>query len=94
SYRNDASKLSKEDKEYCFDLDGHEDLDNQTRISSSFTVNSKKIGNWTRFINHSCEPNLVIQSVVWEKIPEENKPFLVFVAKYDLEPFTELSIDY
>ncbi|KAJ6543471.1 hypothetical protein B0H10DRAFT_2135171 [Mycena sp. CBHHK59/15] len=51
-------------------------------------------GNWTRFLNHSCCPNLQIISVVYETMPEDNRPYLIFVAKQDIAAYVELTFDY
>lgn len=47
----------------------------------------------TRFINHSCDPNLRIFAVVKD---HANKPFheLCFFAVKPIERFTELTFDY
>ncbi|KAJ7171176.1 hypothetical protein C8R46DRAFT_864234, partial [Mycena filopes] len=52
------------------------------------------IGNWTRFINHSCAPNLEVMPVVWDSTPEDNIPYLIFVARQNIEADVELTFDY
>ena len=48
------------DHEYMFDLD----IDCEYGEESAFTVDARQYGNATRFINHSCDPNLRVLAVV------------------------------
>ncbi|KAJ7843982.1 hypothetical protein B0H14DRAFT_2585404 [Mycena olivaceomarginata] len=52
------------------------------------------LGNWTRFMNHSCSPNTQIISVVYDATPQDNMPYLAFVATEDIPAHTELTFDY
>ncbi|KAJ7867904.1 SET domain-containing protein [Mycena olivaceomarginata] len=84
---------------YCFDIDINEDMD-EARPDPAYSVDAYGCGNWTRFLNHSCCPNLQIISVVYETMPEacycicDNRPYLVFVAKQDIPAYVELTFDY
>ncbi|KAG9053195.1 hypothetical protein FS842_008534 [Serendipita sp. 407] len=64
---------------------------------NKWRVSSKDCGNWSRFLNHSCYPNLrvygVIYDCVWED-PTDVRHRLAFVATKDIEAYTELTIDY
>ncbi|KAJ7261564.1 hypothetical protein C8J57DRAFT_467138 [Mycena rebaudengoi] len=86
--REEADKLSGSRASYCFDLDINEDPDEET------PENAYGCGNWTRFINHSCSPNLQIITVVYDTMPEDNMPYLALVATEDIPAFTELTFDY
>lgn len=77
-----ASKLLK-DKQYCVRYS----VWNITR--KNFTVDAEKRGNFTRFINHSANPNLGLQSVYWKGIPR-----MIFVALQEILPGTQLTFDY
>lgn len=46
-----------------------------------------------RFINHSCEPNL-LKSFVYTSIQDPRAPRIAFFAARDIEPMTELTYDY
>ncbi|TBU26365.1 SET domain-containing protein [Dichomitus squalens] len=83
-------------KSYIFDLDVHEgdDDDDEDESAGRYSVDGYAHGNWTRFVNHSCEPNMRVVPVVWDTIPELKQPFLAFVATEDIPPRTELTIDY
>ncbi|VDB99380.1 unnamed protein product [Peniophora sp. CBMAI 1063] len=82
--------------DYSFALDGgHVESD----ADHAWSVNSYRAGNWTRFVNHSCDPNMRTYSRV---MGEYTKPasdgqelyYIVFVAKQDIPPHTELTLDY
>ncbi|KAJ7347909.1 hypothetical protein DFH08DRAFT_866884 [Mycena albidolilacea] len=80
-------------KTYTFDLDGMEDPDEEPP-ENSYSVDAFGCGNWTRFINHSCEPNLKVIPAVYDTMPEDNIPYLAFVATQDISAYSELSFDY
>ena len=54
-----------------------------------FIVDAEKMGNFTRFINHSEEPNLSLQSVYWRGIPR-----MIFVAIKEIPEGAQLTFDY
>ncbi|KAJ7111135.1 hypothetical protein C8R43DRAFT_904104 [Mycena crocata] len=90
SRREEADKLSGSRASYCFDLDVNEEPDEDPQKMCIL----KFSGNWTRFINHSCRPNLQIISVVYDTMPEDNMPYLALVATERIPAFTELTFDY
>ncbi|KAG2004375.1 histone-lysine N-methyltransferase [Coprinopsis cinerea AmutBmut pab1-1] len=80
---------------YCFDLDGHELFDETSDDEGAgYTVDSWKDGNWTRFINHSCSPNLQTFLVTYDTIPETGMYYVAFVANQDIPAGTEFTFDY
>ncbi|KAH9927455.1 SET domain-containing protein [Epithele typhae] len=83
-----------ERRSYIFDLDVHENGEEDDGDDNKFSVDAWSYGNWTRFINHSCSPNMRVYPVVWDTIPELNQPYLAFVVTRDLQARTELTIDY
>ncbi|KAJ7210293.1 hypothetical protein C8J57DRAFT_1608119 [Mycena rebaudengoi] len=90
--REEADKLSGTRASYCFDLDVNEDPDEETP-ENAYSVDAYGCGNWTRFINHSCSPNLQIISVV-NLLLKDNMPYLALVATENIPAFTELTFDY
>jgi len=78
---------------FCFDLDGDEG-EGREPAHEKFTVDSRLHGNWTRFINHSCSPNLEIYLVVHDTPPGTGTPFIAFVASCDIPAGTEFTFDY
>ncbi|KAJ6480148.1 hypothetical protein C8R45DRAFT_1004763 [Mycena sanguinolenta] len=107
--REEADKLSGSRASYCFDLDVNEEPDEEPP-ENAYSVDAYGCGNWTRFIkyscphshfihlifssSHSCSPNLQIISVVYDTAPEDNMPYLAFVATKNIPAFAELTFDY
>ena len=52
-------------------------------------VSAKRFGNWTRYINHSCEYNTAFQTGFFS-----GQQRTVVVSRRVIEPFHEISIDY
>ncbi|KIL61613.1 hypothetical protein M378DRAFT_166739 [Amanita muscaria Koide BX008] len=93
--RSEAEKLDAEERGYCFDLDGQENLfENVEEQQGTYTVDAHDCGNWTRFVNHSCSSNLHVYQAVHNTIPELNTPVIVFCAKVDIPAKCELTVDY
>ncbi|ETW81538.1 hypothetical protein HETIRDRAFT_247806, partial [Heterobasidion irregulare TC 32-1] len=100
-HRKEAEALDGIEASYIFDLDGREDRDHNgddadifSSLQIVYPIDAPLPGNWTRFVNHSCEPNMRIYCVVFDTIPEMNRPFHAFYALKDIPAFTELTIDY
>lgn len=60
--------------------------------NSIFTVDSLHQGNEARFVNHSCDPNLLTRRVLIDRY--ENYETLAFFAIKDIKVGDELTIDY
>ncbi|KAL4077105.1 hypothetical protein V8B97DRAFT_2080137 [Scleroderma yunnanense] len=91
--REDIDTLPNPHLGYLFDLDCTEVKDDEN-LGDKYTVDSYTCGNWTRFVNHSCDPNMAVFSVVYDTIPIVNMPYVSFVACEDIPAHTELTIDY
>ncbi|KAJ7080633.1 SET domain-containing protein [Mycena belliarum] len=78
---------------YCFDLNALESRLEEAP-ENSYTVDAFSCGNWTRFINHCCEPNLRIIPVFYDTVPQDNLPYLAFMATRNICAYTELTFDY
>ncbi|XP_068660848.1 histone-lysine N-methyltransferase, H3 lysine-9 specific SUVH1-like [Aristolochia californica] len=68
------------------------DPDESSR-SLSIIINAKDIGNVSRFMNHSCSPNVFWQPVLYDH-EDENYPHIMFFALKHIPPMTELTYDY
>jgi hypothetical protein len=55
----------------------------------NFIIDAEKMGNFTRFINHSSKPNLSLQSVYWRGMPR-----MIFIALKEIEEGTQFTFDY
>ena len=58
---------------------------------SEFLIDGRARGNVTRYINHSCEPNLIVQCVF---VGCERLPRICLFAWKDIDPGEELCYDY
>ncbi|VDC05379.1 unnamed protein product [Peniophora sp. CBMAI 1063] len=64
--------------------------------ASTWLVGAYQRGNWTRFINHCCEPNLRVYSMTCETDPKATHlpSYLVFATKTPIPAGRELTFDY
>ncbi|MBX9743837.1 MAG: SET domain-containing protein [Chlamydiales bacterium] len=54
-----------------------------------FIIDAETHGNYTRFINHSAQPNLALQSVYWRGLPR-----MIFISLKEIPEGTQLTFDY
>ncbi|EDO36231.1 predicted protein, partial [Nematostella vectensis] len=71
---------------YLFDLD-YNDGD------CAYTIDAKKYGNISHFINHSCDPNLSVFGV-WVDTLDPQMPRIAFFARRDIPAGEEITFDY
>lgn len=74
---------------YLFDLD----IDCEYGEESAFTVDARFFGNASRFINHSCEPNLRVMAVMAE-CKDARLHRIAFFAASDIAAGEQLTFDY
>ncbi|KAK3856875.1 hypothetical protein Pcinc_036828 [Petrolisthes cinctipes] len=72
---------------YLFDLDYNKGDQNP------YTIDAAKCGNVSHFINHSCDPNLVVFNV-WVNCLDPDLPRLALFATQDIKKGEELTFDY
>ena len=58
-----------------------------------FAIDAKHVGGAARFINHSCQPNLMVQNVLVGHT-DERLTRVAFFASQDIDAMEELSFDY
>lgn len=58
-----------------------------------YSIDSKKYGNFTKFMNHCCTPNLVAKNVCNEVL-DKRMSTIAFFAKKEILPGEELTFDY
>lgn len=73
---------------YLFDLDFNPD-----NGSHLYCIDTIQYGNFARFINHSCDPNLVVYPV-WIDCLDPNLPRLAFFARRNILKDEEITFDY
>lgn len=66
---------------------------NQRQEADFFLCDAKKYGNFTRFINHSCEPNVVAIRAFTTHY-DQRFPHIAFFANQFIPANTELSLHY
>ncbi|KAI3848716.1 hypothetical protein MKX03_025090 [Papaver bracteatum] len=57
------------------------------------TIDAREYGNVSRFINHSCSPNLVTQNVLYDH-DDKRMPHIMLFAADNIPPLQELTYDY
>ncbi|XP_022650984.1 histone-lysine N-methyltransferase SUV39H2-like isoform X1 [Varroa destructor] len=75
------------DDTYLFDIDFN------TEREAKYTVDALQCGNCSHFINHSCNPNLVVIPV-WVDNLDLLMPRLAFFSSRDIRKHEELTFDY
>lgn len=73
---------------YLFDIDFY-----YMGAVATYSVDAYHAGNFTRFLNHSCDPNCEINPCYINEANIE-KPLLTIFTRRDVEPFEELSFSY
>ncbi|KAK7379977.1 hypothetical protein VNO78_32281 [Psophocarpus tetragonolobus] len=71
---------------------GKED-DETTKNDPEFCIDCNSFGNVTRFINHSCEPNLFVQCILNSHYDVKQARIALFAGRY-IRPYQELTYDY
>lgn len=79
-----------EKRTYLFDLDCNSIVENTENL---YTIDACKVGNVSRMINHSCDPNIGTWSV-WINCLDLDIPKICFFALRRIEAGEELSFDY
>ncbi|KAJ1288643.1 hypothetical protein BS78_02G103700 [Paspalum vaginatum] len=66
---------------------------NETPKQLPIVISAKRTGNVSRFMNHSCSPNVFWQPVLYDH-GDEGYPHIAFFAIKHIPPMTELTYDY
>ncbi|KAK3281941.1 hypothetical protein CYMTET_10298 [Cymbomonas tetramitiformis] len=85
-----AEALQQTEDDYLFDLDESGKCDPQ---DIHFVVNARHYGSVGRFINHSCEPNMLVQNVRWNH-QDPRLYTICFFASKSIYPHDELTYNY
>lgn len=82
--------------EMCSNLVGHEKSDylfhliyDENCIENNLFIDSEKMGNIARFLNHSCDPNLIAYFVIVDDFTR-----VAFFAERNIRKYEELTFDY
>ncbi|KAL7271362.1 hypothetical protein RUND412_005893, partial [Rhizina undulata] len=84
---------------YLFDLDKFEEPE-ESQLNGydepqkvKYTIDGQFCGGITRFINHSCDPNLDIYTVAWNRRDFSVYELALFTVR-DIDPYEELCFSY
>ncbi|KAH7869790.1 uncharacterized protein C8R40DRAFT_1128925 [Lentinula edodes] len=67
--------------------------DRPRRRPSKYTIDAYHAGNFTRFLNHSCDPNAAL-TPVYIDVDEIERPLLTIFSKRDIHPHEEITFSY
>lgn len=86
-------KYNKFGRTYLFDIDFHVIKQDNKDWKNMYVVDAYHAGNFTRYLNHSCDPNCSLNACY---INEANidKPLLAVFARRDIEPGEEICFSY
>ncbi|KAJ3997135.1 hypothetical protein F5050DRAFT_1479922 [Lentinula boryana] len=71
----------------------HSHSHSHSRRPSKYTVDAYHAGNFTRFLNHSCDPNSAL-TPVYIDIDDIERPLLTVFSKRAIEPGEEITFSY
>ncbi|KAN0117193.1 SET domain containing protein [Hyaloscypha variabilis] len=91
--RRDTAKYRKDLYLFALDKFNHSQSDEQRFRGEPYEVDGEFMAGPTRFINHSCQPNLRVMAVVTDRA-NKHLHELCFFALEDIPRFTELTFDY
>ncbi|KXN85111.1 Histone-lysine N-methyltransferase, H3 lysine-9 specific [Leucoagaricus sp. SymC.cos] len=83
-------------KSYLFDVDFwhlKNGTDPDVEWHNKYTVDAYHAGNFTRFLNHSCDPNARLYACYINE-PDVEKPLLVVFSTRDIAPHEEICFNY
>ncbi|KAF8874416.1 hypothetical protein BD779DRAFT_255631 [Infundibulicybe gibba] len=84
---------NKSGRTYLFDIDFyHLRIDNEN-WENKYVVDAYHAGNFTRFLNHSCDPNCKLHPCYINE-SDIDKPWLTVFAERDIEPGEEICFSY
>ncbi|KAJ7520437.1 hypothetical protein O6H91_19G005900 [Diphasiastrum complanatum] len=78
---------------YLYDIDGHIDASASRKHIKPFVIDATKFGNVSRFINHSCAPNLINYQVLVESMDCQLAHIGLYASR-DIAAGEELAYDY
>ncbi|KAK3154780.1 hypothetical protein QOZ80_2BG0195010 [Eleusine coracana subsp. coracana] len=89
----EGTDLALKNRELTQDQEAQERAGPSEDEETVFAVDAINRGNFARFINHSCTPNLFPQNVLYDH-DDKSMPHIMFFAGEDIPPLKELSYDY
>ncbi|XP_051121071.1 histone-lysine N-methyltransferase SUVR5 [Andrographis paniculata] len=88
------ARYGQEGCKYLFEIDaGINDMGRMIEGQPPFVIDATNYGNISRYINHSCAPNLVNHQVLVESM-DSHLAHIGFYASRDISPWEELTYDF
>ncbi|GLU13667.1 hypothetical protein SLE2022_302870 [Rubroshorea leprosula] len=88
------TRYGREDCSYMYNIDSHNnDMSRLIEGQNRFVIDATKCGNVSRFINHSCSPNLVNHQVLVESM-DCHRAHIGLYASQDIALGEELTCDF
>ncbi|KAJ3364904.1 histone H3-K9 methyltransferase KMT1 [Allomyces arbusculus] len=78
--------------EFALDLDEGRGVGWETR--PMLVVDAEEVGNVARFLNHACDPNLLVVAVRFDSLVDEGLYRIAFFARRDIAAYEPLCFDY
>ncbi|CAO4372377.1 unnamed protein product [Caenorhabditis nigoni] len=85
--------ISKEEKVKRFEEYGAKMMEAYMLDSGNHTIDATEFGNQAKYINHSCDPNLVAEQWKLHMMPK-NLNYIAFIAEKDIFEGEELTFNY
>ncbi|KAI3875918.1 hypothetical protein MKW92_030487 [Papaver armeniacum] len=92
-YLYDLARRSSSNQTTEDDLQSTSISDENVEDEDGFTIDAREYGNVSRFINHSCSPNVVAQNVLYDH-DDKRMPHIMLFAADNIPPLQELTYDY
>ncbi|CAD7705396.1 unnamed protein product [Ostreobium quekettii] len=98
--REDVDNADSIDDTYFFDMckrpdisDDNKELKKPEEVDVQYVVDGRSFGNFTRFVNHSCNPNLFVQPILSDHL-DRKMPKICLFTMTRVAPGQELTYDY
>ncbi|ULT93314.1 hypothetical protein L3Y34_003060 [Caenorhabditis briggsae] len=85
--------ISEEEKRRRFEIYGAKMMDAYVLDSGNHTIDATISGNQAKYVNHSCDPNLIAEKWKLHAMPN-NLNFIAFIAIKDIREVDELTFNY
>ncbi|XP_026408960.1 histone-lysine N-methyltransferase, H3 lysine-9 specific SUVH5-like [Papaver somniferum] len=92
-YLYDLGRIKSSNQTLCDDLQSTSISEENVEDEEGLTIDARGYGNVSRFINHSCSPNVVAQNVLYDH-DDKRMPHIMLFSADNIPPLQELTYDY
>lgn len=89
----EGSEQQQQQQQETTEIIDENEANRNTTVDNQFVCDAKFYGNFTRFINHSCEPN-VIGIRTFTVHHDERFPYISFFTNQEIKAGSELTLNY